>query len=110
MALAPQLVKLMQDRTRHLERAPNPRRIWIGILYLYSQHAARFVSHHRVEELRPFDRKNKKRQSIIAQRAETVFGKPDRIRKSDQHDFIRLDERQRAKNRVTQSGGRTLYG
>ena len=55
-----QVMELVQDRSRHLERAPHPPREHCRLLDPDLDHVVCFISDDRVEKLGPFDRKEKK--------------------------------------------------
>src|SRR3954449_4047170 len=61
---APELVEIGKDRSGHLERAPDPRRLRIGPLDLDYEHPVRVVGNHGVKELRPLHRKQQESQSV----------------------------------------------
>src|SRR5215213_7762327 len=55
-------------------------------------------------------RKHEERKPIVGKSREAVIGKPDSVRQADDDDLAAIDERQRAKDRITQPCGCWLHG
>src|SRR4051794_31068040 len=102
-------MQFAQHERGHLERTPDPVRAGIVLLDPYLDYA--FSIHgDRVEELRLLDREQQERQTIVGQRSKSVDREPDRIGQADGDRFVTPEQRQRAEDRVAQSGGLGLYG
>ena len=72
------------------------------MFHLNLENGAAIIRNHCVEEFGPLHGKEKEFQRLFLQSIEAVLRKPDRIRKTDHHGFIRRDEGQRTEDGVAE--------
>jgi hypothetical protein len=77
-------MEIVQGRSRHAERSPDPVAARPRLLDLDLRHAASVVDHHRIEELRLLDGEQQEGETV-GKRRERIRRKPDRIGKPDRH-------------------------
>src|SRR5690348_3287228 len=96
-------MQVVQYGARHLEGAPHPVRRRGASLNLNLANAAHVVADNGVEQLRAIYGESQKGEPVIGQLVQSVFGQPDRIGEADQYPIIAMDQRQSAKDRITQA-------
>src|SRR5215831_549055 len=96
----PEIIKIRKYRARHFECSPNPLAANIGLLHTNFHHAAMCIGKHRIKQLRALYGKEQKREPVVGQLAKSVLREPNGIRKSDNHGFVSLYDRERAEDGI----------
>lgn len=101
----PKIVQAAKNSSGQLQRGPHPVRLRLRLFDFDPLHLPALLRDHRVEQLGVRDRKQEKRERIVTQNLQAVFGKPDGVRHTQDDGFAGRDPGQRSKNRIAQSGG-----